>query len=115
MRYLARRLVKAWVRFWHIVEGPELEPRICHSHFLSAYVARSSLGSMCSGLQGAVLDIGAGTGLGGRFLDPDTTCYIPTDLPTGRDSSDADISRSGQRPKIFCSGYALPIRDASIN
>jgi SAM-dependent methyltransferase len=70
---------------------------------------------MCRPLSGLVLDIGAGTGLGGRFIDSRRARYIPTDLPSGRDGFDAHITRQGRRPEIVCSGYRLPFKASSLD
>ena len=112
---VARRLLGPWMRFWQRVEGAELEPPVWHSHFLLGRLVGSWLRGVCSRLSGRVFDIGAGTGFAGRFLDPAKTRYIPTDLPGGRDASDAAITRSGMKPRIFCSGYALPLRASCVN
>jgi len=59
-------------------------------------------------LTGEVIDIGAGTGQGAAYLDGNHTSYLPTDLPGGRDHTDARISRKGQAPVHHCSVYELP-------
>jgi SAM-dependent methyltransferase len=111
----ARVAVQRWLRFWRRVEGPELEPPIWHSHYLSARANQARLGALCRNLSGRVLDIGAGTGLGGRFLALRRTQYIPIDLRSARDSADARITRQGRKPEIVCSGYQLPFKGSSID
>lgn len=95
-------------------EGPELEPRVWHSHFLSAWVAQRTLPALAQLLEGRVLDVGAGTGYAARFLSPRAT-YLPTDLPDGRDAADSTISTRGMRPVVQCSGIALPFRSATLD
>ena len=107
--------IKAWCDAWCLLEGPELEPRICHSHFLTAYHSGRALSRLGSCLQGKVIDIGAGTGHGARYLNPSATEYIPTDLPSGRSPLDSSISRLSHEPVLHCSIYELPFESASFN
>lgn len=110
-----KNALQHWLRFWKRLEGPELEPAIWHSHYLSARATNSGLRAMCQKLSGRVLDVGAGTGLGARFLNAERTRYIPTDLRAARDPSDPLVTRQGQKPKIWCSGYRLPFREGSFD
>lgn len=111
IRRMAGRVLAAWVAFWRRVEGPELEPPIWHSHYLSYRVSRNALMTLGHRLRGVVIDIGAGTGHGETYLDTDKTTYFPTDLPTGRDANDVTISRKGKAPVHHCSIYELPFPD----
>lgn len=113
-RGVARRAVQGWTRFWDRVEGPELDPRWWHSHYHSSSVMPPVLRPLGLRLRGRVLDVGAGTGYARRLLDPESTTYIPTDLPTGRDAADVGIARDGLRPLVHCSGYDLPFADGSV-
>jgi SAM-dependent methyltransferase len=97
------------------IEGPELEPRPWHSHYLTTAIARRDCPALGRQLSGTVLDIGSGTGQGRDFLDPARTRYLPTDLPTGRDSDDTTITTRGVRPRLHCSGAALPLLDQSVD
>jgi SAM-dependent methyltransferase len=115
MPHFGFRIESVWKRFWAAAEGPELEPRIWHSHFLAAYWHNRKIPELGYKLSGTVVDIGAGTGYGSRFLDSTKTHYIPTDLPFGRDSTNLAISRVGMRPAAYCSGYDLPFRSGSID
>jgi SAM-dependent methyltransferase len=97
------------------VEGPELEPPIWHSHYLCVALAKRHLPPLGHLLSGTVVDIGAGTGWGRDFLDTTRTRYLPTDLPTGRDSRNAAITTAGVRPSLYCDGTALPLPDQSVD
>jgi SAM-dependent methyltransferase len=97
------------------VEGPELDARWWHSHYLSARLLAPLLRPLGETLRGRVLDVGAGTGYARRLLDPAATVYIPTDLPTGRDAADPRIARKGERPAVYCSGYDLPFADGAVD
>ena len=101
-----------WVDFWRRLEGPELEPSIWHSHYLSYHVSMKPLSEMGRFLRCLVIDIGAGTGHGARYLDPSHTEYFPTDLPTGRDAADSGISKQAIAPVFQCSVYDLPFPEA---
>jgi len=109
------RLLKAWRDGWRSLEGPELEPRLWHSHFLTAHHAEQALSRLGSCLEGKVIDIGAGSGQGARYLNPSTTDYWPTDLPSGRSALDASISRRSHAPVVHCSIYDLPFAAASFD
>jgi len=114
----ARRGVRAaagaWARFWERVEGPELDARWWHSHYLTARAMPPAIAPLAKRLRGRVLDVGAGTGYARRLLDATQTVYIPTDLPSGRDAADPTIARGGERPRVYCSGYQLPFADGSL-
>jgi SAM-dependent methyltransferase len=97
------------------VEGPELEPPVWHSHYLAVEPSTRAMTELAARLRGRVLDIGAGTGYAARFLDPAETTYLPTDLPTGRDSADPTISLQATRPRVYCAGQRLPFRDNSVD
>jgi SAM-dependent methyltransferase len=112
IRRLLGRLLSQWVAFWRRIEGPELEPPIWHSHFLSHHVTKSNLTELGHELNGLVIDIGAGTGHGARYLDPESTEYFPTDLPDGRDAADLRISQQSTAPVFHCSVYDLPFPEA---
>ncbi len=105
---------RVWQRVWRL-EGPELEPRLWHSHYLALQAIARDLPAMGHDLEGVVIDVGSGTGLARRYLDPTRTRYVPTDLPTGRDAHDWSISRMGMRPLVHCSGYRLPFADGSVD
>jgi len=109
------RALRWWRDYWRLFEGPELEPRFWHSHFLSVHYSKRALSNLGSSLEGKVIDIGAGTGHGARYLNPSTTDYFPTDLPSGRSPLDASISRIGQAPLVHCSIYDLPFAAASFD
>jgi SAM-dependent methyltransferase len=119
LRERLARIIDGWGSRWERlrtrVEGPELEPPIWHSHYLACGPSAMVMRELGATLQGRVLDIGAGTGYAARFLDPEKTEYLPTDLPSGRDSSDASISRRGTGPRVYCAGASLPFRDGSID
>jgi SAM-dependent methyltransferase len=108
LRRSAGKVLAAYSRIWRSVEGPELEPRFWHSHFLSYRTGAPILKRLGHHLRGLILDIGSGTGHGARYLEPDNTSYFPTDLPTGRDPDDRMISRQALTPKVYCSVYTLP-------
>jgi SAM-dependent methyltransferase len=109
------RVGRGWEAWRRRVEGPELEPPIWHSHYLAVRLLERSLVQLADRFSGLVVDIGAGTGYAGRFLNPQRARYLPTDLPTGRDSRDHSISRAGRQPRVFCNGAALPFADASVD
>ncbi|MEN8130291.1 MAG: methyltransferase domain-containing protein [Pseudomonadota bacterium] len=108
IRRVLGRMLASWVAFWRRLEGPELEPPIWHSHYLSHRVSRDVLKAFGNRLRGVVIDIGAGTGHGETYLDKGSTTYYPTDLPSGRDPSDRRISLTGKAPVHNCSVYELP-------
>lgn len=109
------RVIKAWRDAWRALEGPELEPRLWHSHFLTAHHSERALNRLGTCLKGRVVDIGAGTGHGARYLNPSTTQYLPTDLPSGRSALDSSISRLSLAPVLHCSIYALPFAASSVD
>ena len=100
--------LEKWINFWRRVEGPELEPLLWHSHFLSSFVAARPLLAYGVRLQGMIIDVGAGTGHGAKYLNPAISTYFPTDLKTGRDAQDANISRVARAPVFNCSVYEIP-------
>jgi len=108
------KILKYWRDCWRSLEGPELEPRLWHSHFLTAHHAEKSLLRLGSYLQGKTIDIGAGTGQGARYINPAKTDYFPTDLPTGRSTSDPSISLRAHKPIVHCSIYDLPFAAESF-
>jgi SAM-dependent methyltransferase len=116
---MAQRIHSCLAAWWDAVrarvEGPELEPSFWHSSYLVCAAPTSVLRELGATLNGRVLDIGAGTGYAARFLDRRSTDYLPTDLPSGRNSSDETISCQGVRPRIYCDGASLPLADASID
>jgi SAM-dependent methyltransferase len=107
--------LRAWRSVWRSLEGPELEPRLWHSHFLTVHHTRRLLQRLGSGLRGRVIDIGAGSGYGARYLNPQCTEYLPTDLPSGRSASDLSISKQGREPLVHCSIYDIPFEDAAFD
>ena len=109
------RLLSLWSNFWRKIEGPELEAKVWHSHYLTSHFAETVLPSLGYQLSGIVVDIGAGTGYGRKFLNVEATHYIPTDLPTGRDANDCGIDRGGVGPVLYCSCYKLPFRNETID
>jgi len=111
---LEKRLLNKWVSIFRKIEGPELEPRLWHSHYLTARFSEKCLTILGRKLQGKVLDVGAGTGHGARYLNKDKTVYYPIDLPTARDSSDETISMKPEKIKVCCSCYELPFSNESM-
>ena len=112
---LVARLAVKWNALRTRVEGPELEAPVWHSHHLSLLLSVRAIPALANRLTGLVVDIGAGTGFAGHFLNAANTRYLPTDLPSGRDSDDEAISHDGMRPRIYCSGAALPFREGSVD
>ncbi len=106
-----KKLIRFWENKFRQIEGPELEPYPWHSHYLSARYAKRGLTSLGNQLSGKILDIGAGTGHGARYLKSERTEYYPVDLPTGRDRLDRSISKRTEKLKLYCSCYALPFVD----
>jgi len=100
--------LEKWMNFWCRVEGPELEPPLWHSHFMSSFVAARPLRAYGARLQGLIIDVGTGTGHGAKYLNPTISSYFPTDLKTGRDAKNANISRAGRAPVFNCSVYEIP-------
>lgn len=111
----AGRALTAWDGLWTRLEGPELDARVCHSHYLTARLIAPEMARLGAMLRGLVVDVGAGTGYARRFLDSAATTYLPTDLPGGRQADDPGIARGGERPRVHCSGYRLPFADASVD
>lgn len=110
MKWVSKFLVK-WENLLRKIEGPELEPSIWHSHYLTGRFSRRCLPRLGRKLKGKILDIGAGTGHGARYLNKEKTRYYPTDLPTMTNRLTKKISRHTENIKIYCSGYALPLID----
>lgn len=104
-----------WIALIRRIEGPELEPFLWHSHYLSTRYSNIALTGLGRKLQGKILDVGAGTGYGARFLDRTKTTYIPTDLLGGRDPSDSRISKQAEKIGIYCSANELPFLGGCIN
>ena len=109
-----KKLFNKWVSIFKKIEGPELEPTLWHSHYLTARFSEKCLTILGRKLQGKVLDVGAGTGHGARYLHNDKTVYYPTDLPTARDSSDETISMKPEKIRVCCSCYELPFSNESM-
>jgi SAM-dependent methyltransferase len=114
-----KELLANWLRLWRdswrSLEGPELEPRLWHSHFLTVHHTRGHLRRLGAGLRGRVIDIGAGSGHGARYLNPQCTEYLPTDLPSGRSATDPSISKQGHAPLVHCSIYDIPYENACFD
>jgi len=106
-----RKVIRSWEKTFRRIEGPELEPYPWHSHYLSVRCTKNGLTLLGSRLSGRILDIGAGTGHGSRYLRGENTEYYPTDLPTGRSRLDGNISKKTEKLKIYCSCYELPFID----
>jgi SAM-dependent methyltransferase len=109
-----KKLFNKWVSLFRKIEGPELEPPLWHSHYLTARFSEKCLTILGRKLQGKVLDVGAGTGHGARYLNKDRTAYYPIDLPTARDSSDETISMKAEKIKVYCSCYELPFSNETM-
>lgn len=108
------RILNVWTGLFKRLEGAELEPRPWHSHYLTEFCSKTSMDLMGKQLEGRVLDIGAGTGHGARYLDNGKTEYLPTDLPSGRDATDENISTRPKKITVYCSSYALPFPNESM-
>jgi len=106
-----KKAIRFWDNTFRQIEGPELEPYPWHSHYLSVRCVKKGLTLLGSQLSGRILDIGAGTGHGARYLRSENTEYYPTDLPTGRNRLDGNVSKRTEKLKIYCSCYALPFID----
>ena len=104
-----------WIQLIRRIEGPELEPFLWHSHYLYARYAKIALTGLGRKLKGKILDVGAGTGYGARFLDRTKTTYIPTDLLEGRDPADSKISKQAEKIGIYCSANELPFSNGCID
>ena len=115
MERFVSRMAKAIIRLIMKIEGPELEPFLWHSHYLTAQYSKKALSTLGKKLQGIILDVGAGTGYGARFLDPNKTKYIPTDIPGGRNPEDSLITKITEKIKIYCSCYELPFSKDRID
>ncbi len=110
-----RNIFNKWIALIRKIEGPELEPFLWHSHYLSTRYSNIALTGLGRKLEGKILDVGAGTGYGVRFLDGTKTTYIPTDLLGGRDPSDSTISKRAEKIGIYCSANELPFLDGCID
>ena len=111
LRSAVGRMLSHWQGFWRKLEGPELEPRFWHSHYLSYQASLPHLREFGSKISGLVIDLGAGTGHGARYLNDSRSEYYPTDLPTGRDVTDTGVSQMPIGPVHFCSVYELPFEE----
>lgn len=109
-----KKAINKWERLFRNIEGPELEPYIWHSHYLTARYSRKSLTSFGEQLKGKVLDIGAGTGHAARYLNKDRSFYYPVDLLTDRDLRDRTITRKPEKIIVYCSCYELPFVEKSM-
>jgi len=109
-----KKILNLWAGVFTRLEGAELEPWPWHSHYLTEYCAKNPLLLLAKQLEGRVLDIGAGSGHGARYLKKEKTEYLPTDLPSGRDAADKNITTRPEKIKLYCSSYALPFLDESI-
>jgi len=105
------KIIRSWENTFRQIEGPELEPYPWHSHYLSVRYIQKGLTLLGSQLSGRILDIGAGTGHGARYLRGKNTEYYPADLPTGRNRLNGNISKRTEKLEIYCSCYALPFMD----
>jgi len=115
MERFISKMGKAIYRLLMKIEGPELEPFLWHSHYLTARYSKKVLSTFGKRLEGIILDLGAGTGYGARFLDPNNSEYIPTDIRGGRNPEDSLITKISERIKIYCSCYELPFSDDCID
>jgi SAM-dependent methyltransferase len=115
MERFISKMGKAIYRLLMKIEGPELEPFLWHSHYLTAHHSKKTLSPIGRKLKGIILDLGAGTGYGARFLDPNNTKYIPTDIPGGRNPEDSLITKKSERVRIYCSCYELPFLNDHID
>jgi hypothetical protein len=115
MERFISKMGKAIYRLLMKIEGPELEPFLWHSHYLTAHHSKKTLSPIGRKLKGIILDLGAGTGYGARFLDPNNTKYIPTDIPGGRNPEDSLITKKSERVRIYCSYYELPFLNDHID
>ena len=106
--------INKWETLFRKIEGPELEPYIWHSHYLTAGYSEKSLTSLGEKLKGKVLDIGAGTGHGARYLNKEKCAYFPIDLLTARDFRDKAITQKPEKIKVYCSCYELPFVEKSM-
>jgi len=105
------KVLAGWRNLFLRIEGPELEPYLWHSHYLTGRFSQRCLPHLGKKLKGKILDVGAGTGHGARYLNKKKTKYYPTDLPTVTNRLDKMVSRHEEKIKIYCSGYALPLID----
>lgn len=115
MERFITKIGKALFRLLMKIEGAELEPFLWHSHYLTALYSKKTLSKLGSRLEGVILDLGAGTGYGARFLDPNKTKYIPTDIPGGRNPEDSLITKMSERVMMHCSCYELPFLSDCID
>jgi SAM-dependent methyltransferase len=100
-----------WEYSFRRIEGPELEPFPWHSHYLTGRFSQHCLATLGQKLKGKVLDVGAGTGHGGRYLNKNITKYYATDLPTVTNRLNKRISLNIEKIRTYCSCYALPFVD----
>jgi SAM-dependent methyltransferase len=101
---------KQYLKLFSLIEGPELEPTIFHSHYLSTRaiaVARRRIRLL---LRGDILDVGAGSGHGRQLLAADTN-YFPTDVEGARDYRDPTLTRKGVPLAKRCSVYDIDYPD----
>ncbi len=115
MERFISKMGKAIYRSLMKIEGPELEPFLWHSHYLTAHHSKRVLSTLGRKLKGTILDLGAGTGYGARFLEPNKTKYIPTDIRGGRNPEDSLITKMSEKVKIYCSCYELPFFNDCID
>lgn len=97
---------KRYLKLFALVEGPELEPTLFHSHFLSSKAIKAAGKRVRPLLNGDVLDVGAGTGYGKTFL-PENANYFPTDIGGARDYHDNSLTRKGVPLVKQCSVYDI--------
>lgn len=107
---LIKKLARVYLRLFSMIEGPELEPSLFHSHYLSARATESARKRARGCLRGDVLDVGAGTGSGLKFL-AEGSQYYPTDIDSARDYRDTTISRKGVALAKVCSVYDIDYAD----
>ncbi len=101
---------RKYLKLFAHIEGPELEPTMFHSHYLSARATAATRQTLQSLLYGDVLDVGAGTGYGKRLL-PDNANYFPTDIDGARDYRDKSLTRNGVALAKHCSVYHIDYLD----
>lgn len=109
-----KKAISKWEGLFRNIEGPELEPYIWHSHYLTVTCSKKSLTILGEQIKGKVLDIGAGTGYAARYLNRDRSVYYPIDLLTARDLRDRTITRKPEKIVVYCSCYELPFVENSM-